>query len=51
MHKPDGFLTKQQPDGDFTVDNSFVRGLRKLKKENKTCWICLFANIKYSTHD
>ena len=31
----DGIVTflEQQPDGDFTVDNSFVRGLSKLKKE------------------
>ena len=39
MHKPlqfvDGIVTflEQQPDGDFIVDNSFVRGLSKLKKE------------------
>ena len=31
----DGIVTflEQQPDGDFTVDNSFVRGLSKSKKE------------------
>ena len=31
----DGIVTflEQQPDGDFIVDNSFVRGLSKLKKE------------------
>ena len=31
----DGIVTflEQQPDGDFTVDDSFVRGLSKLKKE------------------
>ena len=31
----DGIVSflKQQSDGDFTVDNSFIRGLGKLKKE------------------
>src|SRR6185312_4732738 len=31
----DGIVTflEQQPDGDFIVDNSFVRGLSKLKKK------------------
>ena len=44
----DGIVTflEQQPDGDFTVDNSFIRGLSKLKKE-----IVSKEFLKYRTHD